>query len=84
MPMLVPFMYYVVRGLGFLKGKLEKAWGMRRNDWIRLTGGLACLWMLAVLGYCTARIMWPAYRNVEDKAEVRVYTMEELYGEKSP
>lgn len=84
MPMLVPFMYYVVRGIGFLSGKIGKIWGIRKIDWLKVAGGLACLWMVLVLGYCTVRIMLPAYRDVEDKAEVRVYTLEELYGEKSP
>ena len=37
---------------------------------MKLSGYLVCLWMVAVLGYCTVRIMWPAYRNVENKAEV--------------
>ena len=27
------------------------------------------------------KIMWPAYKDVEDKSVVKVYTMEELYGE---
>ena len=55
-----------------------------RPKWIEFIGKAACLWMILVLGYCTVKIMWPAYRDVEDKAEVRLYTMEELYGEKSP
>lgn len=84
MPMLVPFMYYVVRGIGFLGEKAGQAWENNRLKWIELVGKAACLWMVLVLGYCTVKIMWPAYRNVEDKAEVRLYTMEELYGEKSP
>ena len=31
--------------------------------------------------FCVVKIMWPAYKDVEDKSVVKVYTMEELYGE---
>ena len=42
----------------------------------------ACLSVMAGCAlFCVVKIMWPAYREVEDKSVVRVYTMEELYGE---
>lgn len=84
MPMLVPFMYYVTRGIGYWGQRLLTRWRNRGMQVIKVSGWLVCLWMVVVLGYCTVRIMWPAYRDVEDKVEVRVYTMEELFGEKSP
>lgn len=80
MPMLVPFMYYVTRGIGFWGRRLASGWRSRGARAVKISGYAVCLWMAVVLGYCTARIMWPAYRNVEDKTEVRVYTMEELFG----
>ena len=82
MPMLVPFMYYVTRGIGYWGRRISAGWRNRGAQIMKLSGYLVCLWMVAVLGYCTVRIMWPAYRNVENKAEVRVYTLEELFGEK--
>ena len=82
MPMLVPFMYYVTRGIGYWGRRISAGWRNRGAQIMKLSGYLVCLWMVAVLGYCTVRIMWPAYRNVENKAEVRVYTLEELIGEK--
>ncbi|MCI9304965.1 MAG: DUF2142 domain-containing protein [Lachnospiraceae bacterium] len=81
MPMLVPFMYYVTRGIGYWGSRLTSG---QRNTNIqirKIAGYLLCLWMITALGYCTVKIMWPAYRNVENKAEVRTYTMEELFGE---
>lgn len=80
MPMLVPFMYYAARGLGYWGKWLTDRWkpeGIPRRGFL---GKLVCLWMILALVYSTAGIMWPAYRNVEDKAEVRVYSLEELFG----
>lgn len=82
MPMLVPFMYYVARGIGYWGQRLADGWRSMGRPAVKISGCLVCLWMAAALGYCTVRIMWPAYQNVEDKAEVRVYTLEELFGEK--
>ena len=81
MPMLVPFLYYVTRGLGYWGQWLREKWGARGARWRSGLGRLVCLWMILVLVYSTIGIMWPAYRDVEDKAEVRVYSLEELFGE---
>ena len=40
-----------------------------------------CLWIACCALFCVVKIMWPAYKDVEDKSVVKVYTMEELYGE---
>lgn len=82
MPMLVPFMYYVVRGLRFIGSKLEQLCVNRKIRKLKLIGKLVCLWMVFALAFSSIGIMWPAYQDVEDKAKVRVYTMEELYGVK--
>ena len=42
---------------------------------------LVCLWIAGCALFCVVKIMWPAYKDVEDKSVVKVYTMEELYGE---
>ncbi|MCI8416530.1 MAG: glycosyltransferase family 39 protein [Lachnospiraceae bacterium] len=80
MPMLVPFMYYVTWGLGYWGQRLADRWPDRGAKWRRSLERLACLWIILTLVYSTVGIMWPAYRNVEDKAEVRVYSLEELFG----
>lgn len=84
MPMLVPFMYYVVRGIGYLERRLGEKWKNRGKKALEAAGGLACLWIAAVLAFCTVGIMLPAYGDVENRAEVRTYSFEELYGEKQP
>ena len=80
MPMLVPFMYYVARGIGYWGQRLADGWRSMGRPAVKISGCLVCLWMAAALGYCTVRIMWPAYQDVENKAEVRVYGLEELFG----
>lgn len=82
MPMLVPFMYYVVRGIGYLGTEVEEKWRSIGKKVQKTAGELACLWIVAVLAFCTVGIMWPAYGNVTDRTEVRVYTLEELFGER--
>ena len=67
MPMLVPFMYYVTRGIGYWGQQLSAGWKQRGMQIRKLLGYLVCVWMIAALGYCTVKIMWPAYRNVENK-----------------
>lgn len=42
---------------------------------------MVCLWIAGCALFCVVKIMWPAYKDVEDKSVVKVYTMEELYGE---
>lgn len=81
MPMLLPFMYYIARGLYFWVKWLERRWGEAARKAISVLLTLACLWMAGCALFCVVKIMWPAYREVEDKSVVRVYTMEELYGE---
>lgn len=80
MPMLVPFMYYVVRGVGFFGTRVQERWGERGKNFGKIAGRLVCWWMVLVLGFCSLGIMWPAYQDVENKAEVRVYGLEELFG----
>lgn len=74
MPMLIPFMYYIVLGLSFWMEKL-------RSRLIPALIRLACIWIAGVFLFCVVRIMWPAYRDVEDKSVVKIYTMEELFGD---
>ena len=74
MPMLIPFMYYMVLGLSFWMEKL-------RSRLIPALIRLACIWIAGVFLFCVVRIMWPAYRDVEDKSVVKIYTMEELFGD---
>lgn len=81
MPMLIPFMYYVVWGIAFWMRKIEK---FGKESWKRLVllaARLVCLWIAGVFLFCVVKIMWPAYRDIEDKSVVRTYTMEELFGE---
>jgi len=80
MPMLIPFLYYIVKGIGFWYEKLR---GLGREAFRRLLETclrLVCVWTAGVLLFCVVRIMWPAYKDVEDKSVVRIYTMEELFG----
>lgn len=80
MPMLLPFLYYVVRGLGFWYDKLQKRGKELQKRLSKLFLRLVCLWTAGVLLFCVVRIMWPAYKDVEDKSVVRTYTIEELFG----
>lgn len=81
MPMLVPLMYYIVRGVSFwikwLEQRVREA--VRRVPSVLVT--LTCLWIAGCALFCVVKIMWPAYKDVEDKSVVKVYTMEELYGD---
>ena len=81
MPMLVPFMYYIVRGVSFWIKWLEQRAreAVRRVPSVLVT--LTCLWIAGCALFCVVKIMWPAYKDVEDKSVVKVYTMEELYGD---
>lgn len=89
MPMLIPFMYYVARGLYFwIRVAAEKApalfASLKQNAVSRALSvltALVCLWIAGCALFSLVKIMWPAYKDVEDKSAVRVYTMEELYGE---
>lgn len=81
MPMLIPFMYYITRGLyNWLKWIGKKAGAAVRRIFSVGTV-LVCLWIAGCALFCVVKIMWPAYKDVEDKSVVKVYTMEELYGE---
>lgn len=81
MPMLIPFMYYVVWGLNFWMRKVEE---LGKESWKRLLFVVVrfiCLWIAGVFLFCVVKIMWPAYHEIEDKSVVKTYTMEELFGE---
>ena len=79
--MLIPFMYYITRGLyNWLKWIGKKAGAAVRRIFSVGTV-LVCLWIAGCALFCVVKIMWPAYKDVEDKSVVKVYTMEELYGE---
>lgn len=81
MPMLIPFMYYVARGLYFWVKYVGERLGSFAARALRAVTVLVCLWIAGTVLFCVIKIMWPAYKDVEDKSVVRVYTMEELYGE---
>ncbi|MCI8375859.1 MAG: hypothetical protein HFI29_10550 [Lachnospiraceae bacterium] len=81
MPMLIPFMYYVVWGLAFWVKRLGRLGGALWRRLLLWAVRLVCLWIAGVFLFCVVRIMWPAYRDVEDKSVVKIYTMEELFGE---
>ena len=76
MPMLVPFMYYVVSGLSFLIEKLAKSGGESWKRLLTIGVRLVCLWVAGVLLFCVVKIMWPTYRDVEDKSKATIYTIE--------
>ena len=81
MPMLIPFMYYIARGLAFLMNEIGKKAGELARKIMAAGTALVCLWIAGCALFCVVKIMWPAYKDVEDKSVVKVYTMEELYGE---
>ena len=81
MPMLIPFMYYIARGLAFLMNEIGKKAGELARKILAAGTVLVCLWIAGCALFCVVKIMWPAYKDVEDKSVVKVYTMEELYGE---
>lgn len=81
MPMLIPFMYYITKGISFLIRRLCRRTGAWMRSLAQAGTTLVCLWIAGAALFCVIRIMWPAYKDVEDKSAVRVYTMEELYGE---
>lgn len=81
MPMLIPFMYYITRGLSFLLTWIGKRTGELMRKILSAGTVLVCIWIAGCALFCVVKIMWPAYKDVEDKSVVRVYTMEELYGE---
>ncbi len=81
MPMLLPFMYYMARGIAFWACKLGHALAERGQKWLRGIGYGVCVWMAVVLLLCVTHIMWPVYKDVEDKSVVVTYSIEELYGE---
>lgn len=80
MPMLVPFMYYITRGLFFWFQRLC-AWSREKfKRLLRILVSLVCLWIAGCVLFCVVKIMWPAYRDTKDKAEPKIYTMEEFFG----
>ena len=81
MPMLIPFMYYITRGLYFLIRWIGERAGALARRILTVGTTLVCLWIAGCALFCVVKIMWPAYKDVEDKSVVKVYTMEELYGE---
>ncbi len=81
MPMLLPFMYYITRGLdNWLKWMKSRA-GAAIRRLLSVGVVLVCLWIAGCALFCVVKIMWPAYKDVEDKSVVKVYTMEDFYGE---
>ncbi|MBC5658230.1 DUF2142 domain-containing protein [Anaerosacchariphilus sp. NSJ-68] len=81
MPMLIPFMYYMARGLHFWVKWLEQRIGAALRRALSVLVAMVCLWIAGCALFCVVKIMWPAYKDVEDKSVVKVYTMEELYGD---
>lgn len=81
MPMLIPFMYYITRGLYDLLRWIGQCAGAVIRKILAVGTVLVCLWIAGCALFCVVKIMWPAYKDVEDKSVVKVYTMEELYGE---
>lgn len=81
MPMLIPFMYYIARGLYFWIRAVEAKAGQAVRKVLSVFVTLVCLWIAGCALFSVVKIMWPAYRDVEDKSVVKVYTMEELYGD---
>ena len=81
MPMLIPFMYYIARGLFFWVKWVEQRTGEAIRRVLSVLVTLVCLWIAGCALFCVVKIMWPAYKGVEDKSVVKVYTMEELYGD---
>ena len=81
MPMLIPFMYYITLGLYFLIRWIGERAGALARRILTVGTTLVCLWIAGCALFCVVKIMWPAYKDVEDKSVVKVYTMAELYGE---
>ena len=81
MPMLIPFMYYIARGLSFWLKWIGERTGAVIRRILSVGTVLVCLWIAGCALFSVVKIMWPAYKDVEDKSVVKVYTMEELYGE---
>ena len=63
MPMLVPLMYYIVRGVSFWIKWLEQRAreAVRRVPSVLVT--LTCLWIAGCALFCVVKIMWPAYKS---------------------
>ena len=81
MPMLVPLMYYIVRGLYFWVKWVEKRVGEAIRKTFSVLVTLVCLWIAGCALFCVVKIMWPAYKDAENKDTARVYTLEDFYGD---
>ena len=78
MPMLLPFLYYTVQGLGNFISMAERKWGEKAHRAAGLAVRCLCGAICAVLLGCLTHVMWPAYKNVENKMDGVVYTEEEI------
>lgn len=78
MPMLIPFLYYVVQGVEWWICWMEGKWGeriRRASEWV--VRGICVAICVVVIG-CLTHVMWPAYKDVENKMDGVVYTEEEI------
>ncbi len=78
MPMLLPFLYYVVRGLENWIALGEKKWGGKMRKVSALAVRCLCGAICIVFLGCITNVMWPAYKDVENKMDGVVYTEEEI------